>query len=437
MQTPKKPAIEGDAILRQVEALRDELFDFAARLVRIPTVNPPGNCYGECAEEIARELEACRFECRLITAQGRPEHSERHPRVNVLARRGGTKDSLPAIHLNGHLDVVPAGEGWTIDPFCGELRAGKLWGRGSADMKAGLACALYATEALRRVGCTLQGTVEVSATVDEETGGHAGVAYLAEQGYLDPAKIGHVIIPEPFSPHRVCVGHRGVYWFKVTTHGRIAHGSMPFLGHSAISDMGAVVAVVDEVLRPIAERLATDLPVVPQEAQRGTININAVWGGQVPAPGDDAADQLQSPCVADVCTLVVDRRFVPEETLDEVRCQVHDALQELAARREGLRYELSEVLTVEPSRTPLDSPLVGALGRAITEVTGREAQLVASPGTYDQKHFDRIAGIPSCVAYGPGELEQAHQPDEWCSLEAMVHSTQVMALAIAELLSGE
>ena len=177
----------------------------------------------------------------FLAAAGRPEHTPSHPRINVLGRRPGTA-SRPVIHLNGHFDVVPAGAGWTIDPFGGLVREGRLYGRGSCDMKAGLAAAIYATEAIRRAGVDLAGTLEVSGTVDEESGGFAGVAWMTERGLIAPDRTDFVIIPEPLNVDRVCVGHRGVYWFEVTTEGRTAHGSMPFLGVSAVDHMTAGTA---------------------------------------------------------------------------------------------------------------------------------------------------------------------------------------------------
>ena len=108
-------------------------------------------------------------------------------------------------------------------------------------MKAGIAAALFAAEGIRRAGIELNGSVEISGTVDEESGGFAGVAWLAEHGRLSQARTDYVIIPEPLYVDRICIGHRGVYWFEVVTRGRIAHGSMPFLGISAIEHMGILL----------------------------------------------------------------------------------------------------------------------------------------------------------------------------------------------------
>src|SRR6185436_6889724 len=131
----------------------DEIVDVAARLVRIPTVNPPGDAYEACASVIGDQLRAHGADVQLLPAIGRLEHTPQHPRINVIARHEGSGKG-PAIHLNGHFDVVPAGLGWTRDPFGGEIVDGRLYGRGSCDMKAGLAAAVFAVEALRRAGIT-------------------------------------------------------------------------------------------------------------------------------------------------------------------------------------------------------------------------------------------------------------------------------------------
>jgi len=332
----------------------------------------------------------------------------------------------PLVHLNGHFDVVPAGEGWTVDPFAGLIRDGRVYGRGTGDMKAGLASAIYAAEAVRRAGVRLPGTVEVSGTVDEESGGFAGVAYLAETKRIAAGRTDYVIIPEPHSPDRICVGHRGVYWFEVTTEGRIAHGSMPFLGASAIEHMGAVLEAVRAELKPALAERVTEMPVVPAGAARATINVNALEGGQ-------SRQEVQTPCVADRCRAVFDRRFLLEESFERVRAEVVELLERTAARTPGLRYSLRDLMVVHPTRAPRDSPLIAALERSIQAVMGRPAAHIASPGTYDQKHVARIAGVPHCVSYGPGILELAHQPDEYCPVEDLTDSTRVLALTLLDL----
>ncbi|HJZ70251.1 MAG TPA: acetylornithine deacetylase/succinyl-diaminopimelate desuccinylase family protein [Vicinamibacterales bacterium] len=416
-----------DRVIAEVDRAADEIVQLAADLVRIPTVNPPGDEYEACARFLGADFERRGFTVEFIAAEGRPEHSPRYPRVNVVGtRRGGAG---PVVHLNGHIDVVPAGGGWTVDPFGGLVRDGKIFGRGVCDMKAGIAAAVFAAEAIARAGIRLPGTIEISGTVDEESGGFAGVAHLAQTGRIAAGRTDFVVIPEPLNVDRICIGHRGVYWFEVTASGRIGHGSMPFLGASAIDGMGRLLQAVRERLMPALAARRTDVPVVPPGARHATINVNAIDGGQ-------AIDGIQTPCVADRCRAVFDRRFLIEEGFDATRDEIADLVAAVSKTVPGVRFDVRELMVVHPTRTPDDSPLVGALDRSIRRVLGKPAELIASPGTYDHKHVARIAGVPHCVAYGPGELEQAHQADEYCRIADLVNATKVLALATLDLMDA-
>ncbi|HEY5724811.1 MAG TPA: acetylornithine deacetylase/succinyl-diaminopimelate desuccinylase family protein, partial [Methylomirabilota bacterium] len=327
-----------ERVLREIDTLRDEVAGFTSDLVRIPPVNPPGEAYEACAHVLGQRLAACGFEVRYHVAEGKAEHTQAHPRVNVVGSRRGTGGGR-TVHLNGHLDVVPAGDGWTMDPFGGEIRDGRIWGRGSCDMKAGIAAALYAAEALRRAGTATRGTIELSGTVDEESGGFAGVAFLAEQGIIAKGRTDYVIIPEPLNVDRICLGHRGVYWFEVTTRGRTAHGSMPFLGTSAIDHMGLVLEEMRTRLQPALAERTTAMPVVPPGAARATLNVNALDGGQT-------VDGIQTPCVADRCRAIFDRRFLLEEGFEAARTEIQALLERVAGRTSGFRYDLRDLMVV-------------------------------------------------------------------------------------------
>jgi len=394
-------------------------------MIRIPTVNPPGEAYEDCARLIGDRLRTCGFDVEYLTAHDSPHHSAARPRVNVVGLRRG-RSLRPLVHLNGHFDVVPVGSGWTMDPFGGVVRDGRIYGRGTSDMKAGITAAIYAAEAIRRAGIEMNGSVEVSGTVDEESGGFAGMAFLAKQGRLSPQRTDAVIITEPTDTDRITIGHRGVYWFEVTTRGRIGHGCMPFLGVSAIEHMGAILDEIRRKLKPAIAARTTAMPVEPDGARHGTININGVEGGQ-PIGG------IQTPCVADLCRAVFDRRFLVEEGFDSARAEIVELLERVARETPDLVYELRDLMVVHPVRTPDGASAVSSLQHSVQEVLGRAPRLTASPGTYDQKHVDRIAGVPNCVAYGPGILKLAHQPNEYCRIDDLVNTTKVLALSILGL----
>jgi succinyl-diaminopimelate desuccinylase len=416
-----------ERILAEVDRAADEIVQFTADLVRIPTVNPPGDEYEACAHFLGDFQKRRAFEIEYVEAEGRPEHTARYPRLNVIGSRRGGAGAV--VHLNGHIDVVPAGDGWTVDPFGGLVRDGRIYGRGVCDMKAGIAAAVFAAEAIERAGVRLPGTIEISGTVDEESGGFAGVAHLAERGRIAKGRTDFVIIPEPLNVDRICIGHRGVYWFEVTARGRIGHGSMPFLGVSAIDGMGRLLQSVRDELMPALASRRTAVPVVPPGARHATINTNGIEGGQ-------PVDGIQTPCVADLCRAVFDRRFLLEEGFDATRREVAELVERVAAGSHGVRFDVRDLMVVHPTRTPDDSPVIGALEDSIQRVLGRRAELIASPGTYDHKHVARIAGIPHCVAYGPGELELAHQPDESCRIDDIVNATKVLALATLDLMGA-
>ena len=418
-------------LLSEIERRRDDLIALTQDLVRIPTLNPPGEYYADICAYLDKRLQAKGFLTELIRAKGAPGDSDKYPRWNIIARREGTTPG-ECLHFNSHIDVVLAGQGWTFDPFGGELKDGRIYGRGTCDMKGGLAASMIAAEAFIDVYPDFAGAIEISGTADEETGGFGGVAYLAEKGFFSPSRVQHVIIPEPLNKDRVCLGHRGVWWAEIETKGRIAHGSMPFLGDSAIRHMGAVLAEIEETLYPALEKKHTAMPVVPPQARQSTMNINSLHGGLDEPPGGFTG--FPSPVVADSARMVVDRRYLIEESGAEVKQEIVDVLERVKSRRPKFEYELREMWQVSPTLTDREAPIVRAVSASIGEVLGLKPEYVVSPGTYDQKHIDRIGKLKNCIAYGPGILDLAHQPDEYVGVDDMIDSAKVMALSLLQLL---
>lgn len=362
---------EETAILDAVEARRDDLVALTQAPIRIPSVNPPGADYAACASLVAEHLSAHGLACETLRAEGAPADTDAFPRLNVIARKAGGEG--PCVHFNSHYDVVPPAEGWTRDPYGAEIADGRIYGRGTCDMKGGLAASMIAAEALADLG-GWRGAIEVSGVADEESGGFGGAA---------------------------C--------------------------RTAISALRART----EYIPAIAQRL-THQPVTPDAARRSSLNIATLHGGQ-PDPTDGG---FPAPNVPDRATLICDRRLIPEEDLDEAKAELRALLDRVAAER-GFDYELKDLFEVRPTLTDRDGPVTRATAAAIEQVTGRRAEIVLSPGTYDQKHFDQIGGVHDVIAYGPGILDLAHQPDEYVDIEDLVASAKVMALAAWRLLRNE
>jgi succinyl-diaminopimelate desuccinylase len=254
---------------------------------------------------------------------------------------------------------------------------------------------------------------------------------LAKLGFFSPPRVDHVIIPEPLNKDRICLGHRGVWWAEIETKGEIAHGSMPFLGDCAVRHMGAVLNAFEAQLFPALAEKRTSMPVVPEGAKQSTLNINSIHGGQ-----SDDYSGLPAPNVPDSCKIVIDRRFLIEEDIEDVKREVTDILDRLKWERPKFDYAIRDMMEVQPLMTSREAPVARAIAKAIAEVFGRSPDYVVSPGSYDQKHIARIGHLHDCIAYGPGRLDLAHRPDEWIGIHDMVESAQVMTIALDLVLRG-
>ena len=415
-----------------VRSRREELISLTRDLIRIPTPNPPGENYLLICEYLRDRMRKRNFTTELIRAEGSPGDTDTYPRWNVIGEYKG-KTPGQCVHFNSHIDVVEAGEGWSLDPYAGEIRDGKIYGRGTCDMKGGLAASIIAAEVFIDLFPDFAGSIQISGTADEETGGYGGVAHLAKLGYFSPDKVQHVIIPEPLNKDRICLGHRGVWWAEIETKGRIAHGSMPFLGNCAVRHMGEVIRKFESDLFPLLKSRKTEMPVVPEGARQPTLNINSLHGGQQEIPLESGG--LPSPCVPDSCRMIIDRRYLLEESSAQVKGEVRDILENIRKERPDFNYDIRDLMEVQPTMTDKDSPVVRGVAESIRAFLGVEPEYVISPGTYDQKHIDRIGRLKNCIAYGPGILDLAHQPDEYVGIDDMLDSACVMVFTLVKLLN--
>jgi succinyl-diaminopimelate desuccinylase len=362
-----------------------EVVELLRELVRADSQNPPGD--ERSVAEVARSY--------LDTVPGIVVEE-----VGVAPERPmlvGTLDSGTdgrTLILGGHLDTVPVGEGWTHDPFGGEVEDGRLYGRGASDMKGGIAGFLVALRALARSSERWRGRIVCHLVPDEEPGGRLGAEVLLRRGLLEANA---AVIAEP-SELAVYRAQKGNVFASLRLHGRAAHGSMPQRGDNAISKAARLVVDLEDRLAPrLAERRH-------ELVGAATLSVGTIRGGR------------RTNVVPDECVVTVDRRVVPGERLDDVRRE----LEAFVGGRADVEYE-----HVGASfETPASHWLVEAGVHAVEEVRGRAVPVGGLVGSSDARFYADGAGIPT-ILVGPGSMDQAHVPDEWVDVGLLEQSVDV------------
>lgn len=425
-------------VVAAVEDARDEMTEFLRELVRIDTVVPPGNNYRECAHTIRKRMTSLGYDAKLVDVPRERFEAQMRtmgipvpqtgllPRTNVFGRMEGNSPGK-TLHFTGHFDVVPPGQGWTVDPFGAILRDGRVYGRGSTDQKSGIAASLFAIEAIRRAGLKLAGVVEQSATVDEEWAGEMGLGFLVETGYVGRGKQDYVVITECLDKDGICLGHRGALIFSLVARGKVGHGCMPQLALNAVDKMGFVMAAIAHELRPAIESRVSEQPIMPEGSRRSS--ISPIWI-------DGSAAERPGATIPAVCTSFWNRWFNPEESIVEVRTEILDFLESLRKRDPELALEFVEHYSAEPVVVARGSELVTTYQRNTRAVLDRESHLLVSPGFDDQRFVVLNGKLNACILYGPGVLSMAHAPDEYVPVDDLVDAAKVMALSAVDLMGA-
>ena len=370
-----------------------------ADLVKIETVNPPGNERRIC-EFIASWLGKRGIEASLL--------EEVPGRTNVQAAIECDGQGGKVLVLNGHTDVVPVGNEWTRDPFGGETENGKVYGRGAADMKGGVAAMMVAAASVHRFRHSLSGKLILQAVADEEVGTPIGTGFLVRRGL----KADLAIVGEPTGLD-VCVCHKGVIRFDVTTFGKSAHSSVPWEGKSAIVGMTRIIDAFQEYGRVIASRRKHPLLKSP------TVNVGLIQGG------------VAVNFVPDKCRIVAERRLVPPETVDETMEEVRSLVAK-AAKSAGVGHELtfnSKSMTSDASKETAKVRVVLEAARA---VLGKRVNAAGFLATCDARFLSNDAKIPSLI-FGPGSLAKVHAPDEYVEVRELEAAAKVYALSFVGL----
>jgi succinyl-diaminopimelate desuccinylase len=382
----------------------EEMAGLLDALVRVPTENPPGRELARCAGLLRDALEELGFSPELIELA--PTRDLEGPAIV----RGSVGSGAQLVYFHGHFDVVPAQSRSQFEP---QRRDGRIIGRGTADMKGGLVSMLYGAAAAGELGLLDGRTIVFHFVCDEETGSTAGSGHLREAGLIDPDAIA-MLTAEPTGG---VIWHacRGAITLRVRTSGREAHVGYVHEGVNAFEHMIRIAEPLTALSHELLDK-RTSFPV-ESEAAAGSM---LVVGGQA---GAGAGFNV----VPGTAWFSIDRRFNPEEQLDQELARLTGIIEDAA---DGAEVDI-EVLQAQPSgSTDQDHPTAQTLARCIEAVEGAGARFQLCPGVLDTRWYSQL-GIPA-FAYGGGRLDISHGPHEYIDEEAMRRCAAVYALFAAQ-----
>lgn len=376
-----------------------DVVDVTSALVAIESHRDAPGRERPCALKIAEIFTRWGFKPEVV------EVLDGRPNVYCTLKGSGGGSSLM---LNGHIDTVPAYD-MDVPPFTPDVREGRLYGRGTVDMKGQLACMMMAMRTLRDLGVPLKGDVIFTAVINEEDRSE-GTEYLVRHG----PKADRCVVGEP-TGLAIMAGHRGLEWLEFFFQGRAAHGGTPDKGINAISKAAKFIRRVEEELMPELKKRVH--PVIGP----AVMNFGVIRGGTQPSS------------VAGDCTLQVDRRWVPMERLEQVLGEYTAIIDRLEAEDPDFHCTMTRMeanmATMDhyPMEIALDDPLVTALRGILVELLGKEPKLDSFGGWTDASLISNFAGIPTLV-FGPGDLAVAHSRVEYVPVEELRLGTLAYAL---------
>ena len=370
-----------------------DLVAFLQKIIRLRTVNPPGENYGEMTALLAATLRGIGLEVRRVpiprALQKKTQpHLLDHPRYNVIGfwDTGAKK----TVHFNAHYDVVPVSGRWKHgSAFNPVVEKGWIYGRGTSDMKGAIASIVFAIKALRATGTKPNFNVEVSFTADEETDSTLGTGWVADHGKL---RADYAVVGEGGEGGLICCGHNGVVWLNVRVHGKAAHGSTPEAGVNALEKMSALVLALDGYKRQLAARLFRS-----PDGRRMTPTLNL---GGVFAAGDGGKVNT----VPAAASFSIDRRVLPHEDVRSAERELRAFLRQASAKIPQCRITIEKISDNHSCYTAPRHPLFGAMRQCVARVRRRPARFTVSTGFNDMHYFAQVLKIPT-LGYGPGGVD--------------------------------
>ncbi len=374
----------------------EDLIKLTQDLVRIPSHKDVENREKEVAEYIYDYCIQNKLEAKLQTVEGE--------RKNVIAylRGEGTGKTLM---FNGHTDTVPP-YNMTIDPYKAEIQDGCIWGRGTNDMKGALACMITSMLALKRSGIKLKGDIIFTGVIGEEEKSE-GAEYIIKSGISADG----AIVGEP-SNYEYAIGHRGLEWLKIVIKGKAAHGGVPHLGVNAISKAAKLITRIEEELYPKLEGRFNEY------MGPSVMNFGRIEGGSQPST------------VADSCSIMIDRRYIPGEDVESVIGEYQTIIDKI--KKEDKEFD-AEIIRMDNNMLTLDhlylmtspnDPIVLAARESLKDVLNREPDITRKRGWTDAALLSNFAKIPTVVV-GPGDISYSHTKDERVPIKHLIDMVEV------------
>jgi len=376
-----------------------ELVEYCREMVRIKSVNPPGDEMA-MAEYVANVLKSIGLEVKLL------KHSSSRASVLAILRGSG---QVPALLYSAHLDTVPLGaEQWIHEPFAAETLDGKIWGRGSADMKGGLAALLVMAKIMANSGLSIKGDLIFAITAGEEVDS-LGAKSVASYPDLGPVQA--IIVPEP-SYNDIYIAEKGALWLEISTYGKTAHGSMPALGKNAVMMMVELIKGLENFFIPFESH-----------AMLGgfSMSINTISGG------------IKTNVVPDRCVVSIDMRTVPGQDHHDIMARFQGLIKDLGKHDPDFKASIEITNDRPPIETSPKEPVVKMMVDIVADITG-EIPIPKGVNYYTDAATLAPAFKAPMIICGPGHPGLAHQPNEYVEIEKLVQAAKIYTAATHQFL---
>lgn len=397
-----------------------QLLKFTKKICAFQTVNPPGNEYEACVDYLYKFAKDAGLKTRKFRVPLNyqklftPPETWKHPRYNVVCM--WDVGSSQTIHLNSHYDVVPVSPDWNTNPFKPIERDGKLYGRGTTDMKGCLAASLMAVIAIKESGVKPAWNVELSFTADEETGGECGAGYIVKHGIVNPDA---AIVCEGGMGNLVTYGQRGILWLDIIIEGKAGHGSTPSSGVNAFDHGMKLVNQISQ-LKEKFPNINTKHAVPDKEYLHPTMTIGGVSGGGTKVN-----------TIPDSFHFTIDRRLLPEEKVNDVKKEIETIVKQSVKGIKGLSARVKVINAFDAASTDINEPISQAVGNAVQSVYKKKPKYQLF-GAFTDLHFFANNGSCPTVGYGV-EGKGIHSSEEYCLIDSLTKTAQVYAETILSM----